>query len=141
MPPVLGAELRAPLEPALEALYRVRLLALCAQLPDVPLLVAELCTSAALCHKEAPLLLLAGSLLRAGQQPKLRAGQQLSCCKAPGWCGGCWLGGLLGCFGLLATSVKLLPASSKPVPLQARGGTNSSSSGEPMAAGLLRCLR
>ena len=136
MPPVLGAELRAPLEPALEALYRVQLLALCAQLPDVPLLVAELCTSAALCHKEAPLLLLAGSLL-----PKLRAGQQLSCCNAPGWCGGCWLGGLLGCFRLLAASVELLPASSKPVPLQARGGTNSSSSGEPTAAGLLRCLR
>ena len=113
---MLRSELSPHLEPPLEALYRVRLLALCAQLPDVPLLVAELCASAALCHDEAPQLLLAGSLLT-----KLRPEQQLSCCKAPGWCqsGGCPLGGLLGCLQLLAASLMWLPASEKPVPLQA----------------------
>ncbi len=119
---MLAAELRPPLEPPLEALCRVRLLALCAQLPDVPVLAAELCTSAALCHNEAPLLLLAGSLL-----------PRLPCCTAPGLRlstagGGCQLGGLLGCVRLLAASVKWLPASTKPVPVQARGGTSSSSS-------------
>ena len=116
---MLGAELRAPLEPPLEALYRVRLLALCAQLPHVPLLAAELCASAALCHNEAPLLLPAASLLS-----RLHPGQQLSCCTALGWChpaagGGCRLGGLLGCLRALAASMKWLPVSTAPVPLQA----------------------